>query len=184
MFRHYHPSDATVMRERMTFRPRGFGFVTLPNKRSMQDAIRGLHNSKVDGRLISVREAIPQDQPHPPPFRDRPRETLDGGDRQGGFAVRRPPPRRDVYPPARDRFVEGRSGGRIAPASGGFPRKEGHFRRDARLEERGARREYDYGYDDRSGGYVEREGYVREYDRSYAADSEPAYDRTYDSYGR
>lgn len=171
------------MRERMTYRPRGFGFVTLPNKRSMEDAIRDLHDTKVDGKVISVREAIPQDQPHPPPFRERSRAFGEGGDRQGGYMVRRDPPRRGQYPPSRGRFPEGRNGSRMAP-SGSFPRKEGPIRRDPRPDDRGARRDYDYGYEDRAGAYVERDGYGREYERSYAADNDYTNDRTYDTYSR
>ncbi|CAD7699493.1 unnamed protein product [Ostreobium quekettii] len=190
LFRRYHPLDATVMRERMTSRPRGFGFVTLPDKRAMEDAIRGLHNSKVDGRTISVRHAIPQDQQHPHPFRDRARDFGEGGERAGGYVVRREPLRREPYTVGRDaRYVDARNGVRPAAASA-VPRREGgYYRRDPRVEDRVPRREYnDYVYEVRPTGETvraEKDAYGGRdaYERSYAAD-EYTYDRGYDTYSR
>lgn len=49
----------------MTQKPRGFGFVSLRDRESLLDAVRDLHNKDVDGRPISVKDAIPQDQIKP-----------------------------------------------------------------------------------------------------------------------
>lgn len=52
--------DAKVMIDRDTGRPRGFGFVTFGDEQSMEDAISGLHNGELDGRIISVNKAQPK----------------------------------------------------------------------------------------------------------------------------
>lgn len=50
------------MMDKMTNRSRGFGFVWFNSRAGMEDAIRDKHNAELDGRRISVKEAIPQDQ--------------------------------------------------------------------------------------------------------------------------
>lgn len=52
--------DAKVMIDKDTGRPRGFGFVTFTDEQSMEDAITGLHNGELDGRIISVSKAQPK----------------------------------------------------------------------------------------------------------------------------
>eukprot|EP00250_Pteridium_aquilinum_P016832 c23314_g2_i2 orf=2-577(-) len=52
--------DAKVMIDKDTGRPRGFGFVTFGDEQSMEDAIAGLHNGELDGRIISVNKAQPK----------------------------------------------------------------------------------------------------------------------------
>jgi RNA recognition motif-containing protein len=50
------------MMDKMTNRSRGFGFVWFNSRAGMEDAIRDKHNAEIDGRRISVKEAIPQEQ--------------------------------------------------------------------------------------------------------------------------
>ncbi|CAD7703121.1 unnamed protein product [Ostreobium quekettii] len=91
------PLDATVVREKLTSRRRCLGFVTLPDKWAMEDVIRELHKSKVDGRMISVRHGMPKDWQHQQPMRDRVGDSGQGWARTGGCVVRREHPRREPY---------------------------------------------------------------------------------------
>lgn len=52
--------DAQVMLDRETGRPRGFGFVTFADQRSMESAISELHGRELNGRSISVNKAQPK----------------------------------------------------------------------------------------------------------------------------
>ncbi|KAG2482396.1 hypothetical protein HYH03_018674 [Edaphochlamys debaryana] len=65
LFGKYNPENVVIQLDKMTQKPRGFGFVTFKDRESMLDAVRDLHNKDVDGRPISVKEAIPQDQIKP-----------------------------------------------------------------------------------------------------------------------
>lgn len=71
-FEHHGAHKAEIMMDKMTNRSRGFGFVYFQSRAGMEDAIRDKHNSEIDGRRISVKEAIPQDQ-IPPEQRGRDR---------------------------------------------------------------------------------------------------------------
>lgn len=65
MFRKCDPKDAFVMVDKNTGRSRGFGFVLFKDEQGMDDAVRKFHDTEYEGRKISVRRAIPQDQTAP-----------------------------------------------------------------------------------------------------------------------
>jgi RNA recognition motif-containing protein len=71
-------TEANLMMDRMTNRPRGFAFVTMSTPEEAQAAIAGLHGNDLDGRALTVNVARPRE--------DRPaggrREFSGGG---GGF---------------------------------------------------------------------------------------------------
>ena len=66
---------ARIVTDRDTGRPRGFGFVEMPNATEAQAALEGLNGASLGGRTLTVNEA-------------RPREDHDSG-------------RRDPRPPRR-----------------------------------------------------------------------------------
>ena len=59
-----------LMTDRDTGRPRGFGFVEMPDAREAQAAIDGLNGTSLGGRPLTINEA-------------RPREERGGGPRRG-----------------------------------------------------------------------------------------------------
>ena len=64
-------ASASLVMDRETGRPRGFGFVEMPNDSEAQAAMAALSGKNVDGRDLTVNEA-------------KPREAGGGGGR-GGF---------------------------------------------------------------------------------------------------
>ena len=64
-------TEANLMMDRMTNRPRGFGFVTMSSAEEAQNAIAGLNGRELAGRAITVNVA-------------RPREERSGGGGGGG----------------------------------------------------------------------------------------------------
>ena len=52
--------EVTVVTDRHTGRPRGFGFVTMPNGEEANAAIEALNSSELDGRTLTVNEARPR----------------------------------------------------------------------------------------------------------------------------
>src|ERR1043166_9718477 len=66
--------EANLMLDKMSGRPRGFGFVTMGTPEEAQKAIDGLNGKEMDGRALTVNIA-------------RPREERPGG---GGGGGRRP----------------------------------------------------------------------------------------------
>ncbi len=64
-------ASASLVMDRETGRPRGFGFVEMPNDAEAQAAMAALSGKNVDGRDLTVNEA-------------KPREAGGGGGR-GGF---------------------------------------------------------------------------------------------------
>jgi len=72
-------TSVALIKDKLTGRPRGFGFVEMPNADEAQKAIDSLNNSELGGRNMVVNPA-------------RPRE--DSGDRKpGGYQDRRGPGR-------------------------------------------------------------------------------------------
>ena len=63
--------EATVVTDRVTGRPRGFGFVTMSSPEEAQKAIDALNGKELGGRALSVNIA-------------RPREERSGGGGGGG----------------------------------------------------------------------------------------------------
>ena len=64
-------TETNLMMDRMTNRPRGFGFVTMSSADEAQKAIAGLHGKEIDGRALTVNEAKPREE--------RPRGDFGGG---------------------------------------------------------------------------------------------------------
>lgn len=62
--------EATVVMDRDSGRPRGFGFVTVENEAMVEKAIEVLNGKEIDGRNIAVKQA-------------QPRENRNGGNRGG-----------------------------------------------------------------------------------------------------
>ena len=62
--------EANLMMDRMSGRPRGFGFVTMSTAEEAESAIQTLNGKSIDGRALTVNVA-------------KPREERSGG---GGFA--------------------------------------------------------------------------------------------------
>jgi len=63
--------EANLMMDRMSGKPRGFGFVTMSTPEEAQKAIDALHGQEIDGRALTVNVA-------------RPREERSGGGGGGG----------------------------------------------------------------------------------------------------
>ncbi len=78
--------EANLMTDRMTGRPRGFGFVTMSNGDEAEAAINALNGSNLDGRALTVNEARPRE--------DRPPGGGGGGGGGGGFRDRNSSQRR------------------------------------------------------------------------------------------
>lgn len=64
-------TETNLMMDRMTNRPRGFGFVTMSTPEEAQKAIAGLNGRELGGRALTVNVA-------------RPREEVAGRGRGGG----------------------------------------------------------------------------------------------------
>jgi RNA recognition motif-containing protein len=54
-------TETNLMMDRMTNRPRGFGFVTMSTPEEAQQAIEGLHGKDLDGRALTVNVARPRE---------------------------------------------------------------------------------------------------------------------------
>jgi RNA recognition motif-containing protein len=67
-------TETNLMMDRMTNRPRGFGFVTMSSDEEAQQAITGLNGRDLSGRAITVNVARPRE--------DRPAGGGGGGGRR------------------------------------------------------------------------------------------------------
>jgi cold-inducible RNA-binding protein len=54
--------EANLMMDRMTGRPRGFGFVTMSSPEEAQKAIDALNGQQLDGRALTVNVARPREE--------------------------------------------------------------------------------------------------------------------------
>ena len=52
--------EVTIVMDRQTGRPRGFGFIEMPEEAEGRVAIEALHESEFDGRALTVNEARPR----------------------------------------------------------------------------------------------------------------------------
>ena len=55
-------TEANLMMDRMTNRPRGFGFVTMSTPEEAQKAIAALNGAQLDGRALTVNVAKPREE--------------------------------------------------------------------------------------------------------------------------
>ena len=55
-------TEANLMMDRTTGRPRGFGFVTMSSAEEAQKAIEGMNGKDVDGRALTVNVAKPREE--------------------------------------------------------------------------------------------------------------------------
>ncbi len=68
-------TSATVIKDKVSGKSRGFGFVEMPDSAEAQAAITGLNGTDLKGRAITVNEARPAK-----PRENRPRRTSGGRD--------------------------------------------------------------------------------------------------------
>jgi len=55
-------TEANLMTDRATGRPRGFGFVTMSSSEEAQTALQALNGKSVDGRALTVNVARPREE--------------------------------------------------------------------------------------------------------------------------
>ena len=89
-------TEANLMMDRMTNRPRGFGFVTMSTAEEAQNAIAGLNGKDLGGRAITVNVARPREE--------RPAGGGGGGGRGRGFGGGGGGGRREHGGGGRDRY--------------------------------------------------------------------------------
>lgn len=53
-------NSAAIIKDKMTGRSRGFGFVEMANDAEAREAIAGLNGTEMDGRTLTVNEARPR----------------------------------------------------------------------------------------------------------------------------
>ena len=75
--------EANLMTDRMTGRPRGFGFVTMSTEEEAQKAVEGLNGSTLDNRALTVNVARPREE-RPGGGGGGPRRSGGGGGGYGG----------------------------------------------------------------------------------------------------
>lgn len=94
---------AKIIKDNITGRSRGFGFVEMPNQEQAQSAIAGLNGKDLDGSALTVNEAKPRES------RGGGGGRSFGGGRPGGGGGR----------PGGGGFGGGRGGGRGGSGGGG-----------------------------------------------------------------
>ncbi len=55
-------TSATIIKDKYSGEPRGFGFVEMPDKTEAQAAITGLNGKELKGRALNINEARPRSQ--------------------------------------------------------------------------------------------------------------------------
>jgi len=71
--------ETSLMMDRMSGRPRGFGFVTMSTPEEAQKAIAAMHGAELDGRALTVNIARPREERAPGGGRGPRREFRGGG---------------------------------------------------------------------------------------------------------
>ena len=77
--------SARVIKDRMTGRSRGFGFVEMSNDEEARSALEGINGAELLGRRINAREARPREEGNG----SRPQGN-ERGERQGGYNAPQP----------------------------------------------------------------------------------------------
>ena len=77
-------TEANLMMDRMTNRPRGFGFVTMSTADEAQQAIAGLNGKDLGGRALTVNVARPREERAPGGGGGGGRREFGGGGGGGG----------------------------------------------------------------------------------------------------
>ncbi|MBN1151539.1 RNA-binding protein [candidate division WOR-3 bacterium] len=55
-------ASVNIISDRVTKRPKGFGFVEMPNNQEAENAMKDLNEKEVKGRKIRVNEARPKEE--------------------------------------------------------------------------------------------------------------------------
>jgi RNA recognition motif-containing protein len=76
-------TETNLMMDRMSGRPRGFGFVTMSTPEEAQKAIEALNGAQLDGRALTVNIAKPREE-RPPGGGGGGRREYGGGGGGGG----------------------------------------------------------------------------------------------------
>ena len=77
-------TETNLMMDRMTNRPRGFGFVTMSSAAEAQKAIEGMNGKDMDGRALTVNVARPREERPPGGGGGGGRREFGGGSGGGG----------------------------------------------------------------------------------------------------
>jgi RNA recognition motif-containing protein len=77
-------TEANLMMDRATGRPRGFGFVTMANNDEAAKAIEAMNGKSVDGRALTVNVARPREERAPGGGGGGRRDFRGGGGGGGG----------------------------------------------------------------------------------------------------
>ncbi|HIJ69519.1 MAG TPA: RNA-binding protein [Deltaproteobacteria bacterium] len=99
--------SAKIIKDNLTGRSRGFGFVEMPNQDQAQAAIEGLNGKELGGSPLTVNEAKPRES--------RGGRSFGGGGRPGGGR----PPGGGGFGGGRDRRGGGGGGGSRGGGGGG-----------------------------------------------------------------
>jgi RNA recognition motif-containing protein len=84
LFAAYGPVQSVdLIMDRMSGRPRGFGFVTMENKGDADKAVEALNGKNFDGRDLTVNEARPREE------RPQGARSFSGGGGGGGYGGNR-----------------------------------------------------------------------------------------------